>query len=139
MENTMIGQYINNAPAPSIDDDYTPEEVKVVELIGTEKQVAYARDLIKRLFCNVELAAYNIYLRRAATREVYHHPQTGEVGCKEHYTEADVMKLREMLTARLVSAEELHSAGKLIDLLAELSTRKVAEWAKNIHDGRLPK
>ena len=132
---TQICNYINDAPAPDMETSYVPEEVATLGLIGTEKQVAYARDLIANYYRAIEFAAYNIYSHRDG-KVLKRVKKDGTVLISRNtkdYTESDLLELRKYITYQIINNEKLHDASVIIDKLRRKSEDSVRKEAKDIH------
>ena len=114
---TQICNYINDAPAPGTEISYVPEEVVALGLTGTEKQIAYARDLIANYYRAIEFTAYNIYSHRDG-KVLKRVKKDGTVLISwntKDYTESDLLELRKYITHQIINNEKLHDASIIID------------------------
>lgn len=132
---TQICNYINDAPAPGTEISYVPDEVVALGLIGTEKQIAYARDLIANYYRAIEFTAYNIYSHRDG-KVLKRVKKDGTVLISRNtkdYTESDLLELRKYITYQIINNEKLHYASTIIDKFRRTHEDSVRREARDIH------
>lgn len=132
---TQIRNYINDAPAPGTEISYVPEEVVALGLSGTEKQIAYARDLIANYYRAIEFTAYNIYSHRDG-KVLKRVKKDGTVLISRNtkdYTESDLLELRKYITYQIINNEKLHDASIIIDKFRRKCEDSARSEAKDIH------
>ena len=132
---TQICNYINDAHAPGTEISYVPEEVVALGLTGTEKQIAYARDLIANYYRAIEFTAYNIYSHRDG-KVLTRVKKDGTVLVSRNtkdYTESDLLELRKYITYQIINNEKLHDASIIIDKFRLKCEDSARSEARDIH------
>lgn len=132
---TQICNYINDAPAPGTEISYVPDEVVALGLIGTEKQIAYARDLIANYYRAIEFTAYNIYSHRDG-KVLKRAKKDGTALISRNtkdYTESDLLELRKYVTYQIINNEKLHDASIIIDKFRRKCEDSARREARDIH------
>lgn len=132
---TQICNYINDAPAPDMGISYVPEDVAALGLTGTEKQIAYARDLIANYYRVIEFTAYNIYSHRdgKVLKRVKKDGTTLISRSTKDYTESDLLELRKYITYQIINNKKLHDASIIIEKFRRKCEDSACREARDIH------